>query len=114
LKIIKRAVLVLIAIVGSTYGMADEQNNDYYHGTVSGYDFNEYHLQLIKGDWLTAVLKSPKLEVIIFTPISKNLTHGEPFEIKKSGEYTLRVLMPRVFARRNLQLDYQLSLTIDR
>ncbi|MBT6100688.1 MAG: hypothetical protein HOH40_04265 [Oceanospirillaceae bacterium] len=74
---------MLIAIVGSTYGMADEQNNDYYHGTVSGYDFNEYHLQLIKGDWLTAVLKSPKLEVMIFTPISKNLTHGEPFEIKK-------------------------------
>ena len=76
---------MLIAIVGSTYGMADEQNNDYYHGTVSGYDFNEYHLQLIKGDWLTAVLKSPKLEVMIFTPISKNLTHGEPFEIKKVG-----------------------------
>ena len=49
MKIIKRAVLVLIAFVGSTYGMADEQNNDYYHGTVSGYDFNEYHLQLIKG-----------------------------------------------------------------
>ena len=109
-----RVVLGLLAIVGSTWGLAHEQYKDYYHGTVSGYDFHEYHLQLIKGDRLTAVLKSTKLEVIIFKPIAKILTNNEPFKIEQSGAYTLRVLMPRVFARRKLQLDYQLSLTIDR
>ena len=50
----------------------------------------------------------------MFKPIAKILTNNEPFKIEQSGAYTLRVLMPRVFARRKLQLDYQLSLTIDR
>ena len=72
-----RVVLGLLTIVGSTWGLAHEQNKDYYHGTVSGYDFHEYHLQLIKGDRLTAVLKSTKLEVIMFKPIAKILTNNE-------------------------------------
>jgi hypothetical protein len=64
-----RAVLGLIAIVGSTWGMAHEQNNVHHQGTVSGYDFNEYHLQLIKGNRLTADLENPKLDATLFKPI---------------------------------------------
>tara|TARA_B110001469_G_scaffold34754_1_gene34995 strand:+ start:854 stop:1021 length:168 start_codon:yes stop_codon:yes gene_type:complete len=49
--------------------MAHEQNNVHHQGTVSGYDFNEYHLQLIKGNRLTADLKNPKLDATLFKPI---------------------------------------------
>jgi hypothetical protein len=94
-----RAVLGLIASVGSTWTMTHEQHNEYDHRTIAGYDFNEYHQQLIKGDRLTADLKSPKIEVILFEPMAKTLTHSELFEIKHSGEQTLRLLMPRVFVR---------------
>ena len=108
------AMLGLIAFFESTWCMAKEQYNCNHQGTISGYLFHEYHLQLMEGDKLTAGLKNTKLDVIILMPISTTLSNGVPFEIKKSGEYTLRVLMPRVFARRKLQLDYQLSLSVDR
>ncbi len=85
-----------------------------HQGSISGYAYDEYKLQLHKGDSLTANINIQQLEVIIFAPTNLTLTNQKPVEIKSEGEYILRVLMPRALARRNKEYQYQLSLTVTR
>ncbi len=85
-----------------------------HQGSISGYAYDEYKLQLHKGDSLTANINIQQLEVIIFAPTNLTLTNQKPVEIKSEGEYIIRVLMPRALARRNKEYQYQLSLTVTR
>ena len=96
----------------STHTPQDYQQT--HQGKISGYAYDEYKLQLLVGDKLTANISTELLQVIIFSPINDTLINQQAIEIKSTGEYILRVLMPRALARRNEVYQYQLSLTITR
>jgi hypothetical protein len=83
-----------------------------HQGKILGYAFDEYNLQLLRGDKLTANLNTSKLEVIIYSPINMTINHQQPIEITSDGEYILRVLMPRASARKSEEHQYQLSIAI--
>lgn len=80
-------------------------------GVISGFSFDEYTLKLKSGDVITSQINSDKLDVIIYAPESATLQNGEPYTVAQSGEYVLRVLLPRAFARREGKYPYELTVT---
>ena len=100
------------------YGCAlNQQQGDYqvvHEGKISGYAYHDYALKLARNDRLTIDINTPTLDVIIISPVEMPLENNQPFTVLKDDEYTLRVLMPRAFARRNETYQYQLSITVDR
>lgn len=80
-------------------------------GVISGFAFDEYTLKLKSGDVITSQINSDKLDVIIYAPESATLQNGEPYTVAQSGEYILRVLLPRAFARREGKYPYEFTVT---
>lgn len=80
-------------------------------GVVSGYSFDEYKLNVQAGEVITSYIDTDKLDVIIFAPESATLQNSQPYIAKQTGEYTLRVLLPRAFARRAGSYPYKLTVT---
>ena len=83
-----------------------------YEGSISGYEFNEHVLTLQAGNILTAEISASELDVIVFSPISAPLEQGESLQVNEAGEYTIRVLLPRALARREVNVTYQLLLNV--
>ncbi len=111
-----RLIAILMLVLGAL-GCASQQGTQtrelVYQGNITGYDFDEYKLSLNTNDKLTANIDVRQLDVIIFNPMSLTLENDKPVTITQSGEYTLRVLMPRAFARRGESYDYRLVVSID-
>ncbi|WP_066018103.1 hypothetical protein [Endozoicomonas atrinae] len=107
-------LLLLFVLSGCTL---NQQQGDYqiiHEGKISGYAYHDYALKLARNDRLTIDINTPALDVIIVAPVEAALENNQPFTVLTDDEYTLRVLMPRAFARRNETYQYQLSITVDR
>ena len=81
-------------------------------GKISGYGYCEYLLRAKKGQTLTVQSSSSKADIMLRGPVEQLLTDGEPVTLGADGVYTLRVLMPRAIARKNLQEKYSLDIAI--
>ena len=103
------SLLALILLESCT---SQQAYNNTYTGSISGYAYDEFALDLKTGNTLSIDISEPALEVIIVAPISLNLAHHESVPIMKSGQYIIRVLLPRAVARRNKSYPYQLIMHI--
>lgn len=81
-------------------------------GKISGYNYCDYVFTVKKGQVLTIRNSAKRAETIIFSPENMCLTDNQPVELGQSGEYVVRVLFPRTFARRNIQESYTLHMTL--
>ena len=114
LRTLIQVILLSLLLMACSSNNPPQDYQQTHQGSILGYAYDEYKLQLHKGDSLTANINIQQLEVIIFAPTNLTLTNQKPVEIKSEGEYILRVLMPRALARRNKEYQYQLSLTVTR
>ncbi len=114
MKAIIQIILALTVFSGCSLNKNYESYKQIHDGKISGYAYDEYKLQLFKNDKLTTNISTHKLNVIIYSPINQSLENQSPINIESEGEYILRVLMPRAFARRNEEYEYRLSITVDR
>jgi flagellar basal body-associated protein FliL len=115
LKIIIQMILVVLILLGGCFSNQQDSGFKQLHqGKISGYDFDEFKLQLVKNDKLSANINTDKLDVIIYSPINITLENQTAIDITSTGEYVIRVLMPRAFARRNEVYQYRLSLAVVR
>lgn len=114
LKVLIQVVLASILLMSCSSHLNQESYNQTHNGIISGHAYDEYKLQLFKGDKLTVNISTHKLDVVVYSPINVTLKNQSSIDIKSEGEYVLRVLMPRSFARRNEKYEYQLSIVIDR
>ncbi len=112
LRVFIQVILLSFLLMACTSTHNKHGYQQTHQGKISGYAFDEYNLQLLKGDKLTANLNTSKLEVIIYSPINMTINNQQPIEITSDGEYVLRVLMPRAAARRSEEHQYQLSIAI--
>lgn len=81
-------------------------------GKISGYNYCEYVFPVKKGQILTIRNSAKRAETIIYSPESIYLANNKPVQLTQSGEYLVRVLFPRAFARRNMQESYTLHMTL--
>jgi flagellar basal body-associated protein FliL len=115
LKIIIQMILVVLILLGGCFSNQQDSGFKQLHqGKISGYDFDEFKLQLVKNDKLSANINTDKLDVIIYSPINITLENQTVIDITSTGEYLIRVLMPRAFARRKEAYEYRLSLAVVR
>ena len=109
----KYLYLCLLIVLCSCF--QDDQDNikEYiYSGEITGYEYKDYRLLLKKHDKLTSNLEANNLEVIIFSPENITLVNDKIIEIENDGEYIIRVLMKRAFARRDRTYEYKLSIKV--
>lgn len=90
-----------------------EVHQESYQGNITGYAFDEYKLQLATDEILTTNIDVRQLEVVVYSPVNVTLYNDQPLAIEADGEYTLRVLMPRAFARRGDSYNYRLLVQIE-
>ncbi len=102
----------LLALIFLACCSSQQAYKNVYTGNISGYAYDEFALDLKTGNTLSIELSEPALEVIIVAPISLNLAHHESVPIMKSGQYIIRILLPRAVARRNKSYPYQLIMHI--
>lgn len=75
-------------------------------GTITGYKYIDYKIGIRAGQVLSLELSPQnKAELVIFMPKGENMPDaagisGGTMQIDETGDYTVRVLMPRAFARR--------------
>lgn len=81
-------------------------------GRISGYNCCDYVFTAKKGQVLTIRTTARRAETIIYSPENICLTNNEPVEPGQSGEFAVRVLFPRAFARGNIQESYTLHMTL--
>lgn len=81
-----------------------------HKGNIVAYAYDDYAINLAKDDTLSVNIDTDKLDVIIYSPIELALENNKPVRVQSAGEYTLRVLMPRAFARRGEAYDYTLTI----
>jgi hypothetical protein len=92
-------------------------------GSISGYTFDEYSIQGKQGQALTLMVKQKAqhgallLEAVVFSinghPPSRIIAAWKNRRLDESGEYVIRVLMPRTYARKNLTAAYTLVVTLN-
>lgn len=88
-------------------------------GSITGYRYADYVLRAKAGQTIVAKVSSAEssIEFVIFKPDMDNLD-GMFSEtdwsgvLPVSGNYTIRVLMPRSAARRKTTADYRLSISL--
>lgn len=107
-------VFVWLILGGCALGAGKQAYQEKHTGEISGYVYDEYPLQLSENDQLTVTIDAKKLNVIIYSSISAVLENNKPITINSSGNYLLRVLMPRAFSCRNEKSEYQLLIAVDR
>ena len=103
----------LFILSGCSLAGKSKLNEQHHQSTILGYQYDQYPLKLKQGDKLTIYINSDKLDVILFSPINLDLQNGQQITISESGDYQLRVLLPRAFARRNIEVQYQLDIAVD-
>ncbi|HQU83528.1 MAG TPA: hypothetical protein PKY59_10400 [Pyrinomonadaceae bacterium] len=88
-------------------------------GTITGYKYIDYKIGIKAGQVLSLDLSPQnKLEMVIFMPDGDNMPDaagigGGTMQIDESGDYTVRVLMPRSAARRkNVTANFTLKIEI--
>lgn len=113
MKKVVHVVFVWLILGGCALDASKQVYQEKHTGEISGYGYDEYRLQLSENEQLTVDLDVNKLDVIIYSPISVVLENDKPISIEASGNYVLRVLMPRAFARRNEKFKYQLLITVN-
>lgn len=96
---VKHVVFLYLILGGCTVGTDQKIYQEEYSGEISGYEYDEYQLQLSENDQLTANIDVDKLDVIIYSPTSTVLENDKPITINTSGNYILRVLMPSRLSR---------------
>ncbi len=105
-------MLTVLSLIGCTQLPENKSINKLYQGNIHGYDYEDHTIELNQGDRLSVQLDTNPLEVIIVSPITKQLYVHSEVIIDSSSEYILRVLMPRSAARKNLSINYQLIVTV--
>ncbi len=106
-------LLMIFLLVGCSQTFAKKSSSELYSGNISGYEFDDYSVLLKKDDKLLIQLDNNELDVIIFSPINKQLFNNIEVLIDVPGEYVLRVLMPRSLARKQSRKKYQLMVVIN-
>jgi hypothetical protein len=85
-------------------------------GQLKGYDYCDYIVQAAKGQRLRTVLSGKnrnRVQAALFGRLERGLNDNEPVVLPETGQYTVRVLMPRTFARRGRTASYRLHIRID-
>lgn len=112
LKTILLLILTALIFGGCSLHKTNKSYKQTHIGKISGYAYDEFKLNLNANDILTTNINTTKLDVIIYSPINISLKNQNPISIEKQGQYVLRVLMPRAFARRKEEYKYTLSISI--
>ena len=88
-------------------------------GRVSGYKYIDYIIGVRAGQKLKLKLETGgSAELVILAPSGENISGGLEgiqftVETEFSGDYKIRVLQPRAFARRNNASNYTLRISIE-
>lgn len=85
-----------------------------YSGRVAGYDYCDYVFTASAGQTLTVAVSgrhSNRLTPVLFDP-EQQVDLSEAVTLDRSGRHIVRVLMPRVFARRGNSVSYKVTITI--
>jgi hypothetical protein len=85
-------------------------------GQLKGYDYCDYVVRAAKDQTLRIVLSGKnrnRVEAVLVSPLERSLIDNEPVVLPETGPYTVRVLMPRTFARRGRTASYRLRIQID-
>lgn len=86
-------------------------------GTVKGYAYKDYVFTARRGQRISVKLdaKYPSPEAIVRDTNGENLNSGSDWsgEASAAGNYTVRVLLPRAFARRGTSAAFRLTIEID-
>jgi hypothetical protein len=87
-------------------------------GTVKGYVYRDYVFSARAGQRVTITLaaKYPHPDMVVRNPGGENLSSGGADwngALETTGNYTVRVLLPRAFARRGTAAAYKLTIEIE-
>ena len=87
-------------------------------GTVKGYAYKDYIFTAKEGQQVTITLDSkyPNPEMVVRDPNGENLPSGGinwNGDLPATGNYTVRVLLPRAFARRGTSTSYKITIEIE-
>lgn len=87
-----------------------------YSGEVAGYDWCDYLFEAGAGQGVTVAFagrRTNRLEAHLMDPGQEvPVPEGTPVTLESGGHHTLRVLMPRTFARRGARVRYRITLAI--
>jgi hypothetical protein len=89
-----------------------------FRGRINGYRYVDYIVGARAGQTLRLKLQTTgSAEIVVFTPSDENIDGGDGLEytgeIQYTGDYKIRVLQPRAFARRNNASNYTLRISIE-
>lgn len=88
-------------------------------GRISGYKYVDYVIGVRRGQTISFVLaRSGSAEAVLFTETEQNVPGGDGVldysgKAGYTGDYKIRVLQPRAFARRNNASNYTLRISIE-
>lgn len=87
-------------------------------GRVTGYKYVDYIIGARAGQTLTLKLETNgSAEIVVFTASGENVAGANGLEytgeVESTGDYKIRVLQPRAFARRNNASNYTLRISIE-
>lgn len=87
-------------------------------GRINGYKYVDYIIAARAGQTLKLKLQTTgSAEIVVFTPSDENVDGASGLEytgeIEYTGDYKIRILQPRAFARRNNASNYTLRISIE-
>lgn len=82
-----------------------------YQGTITGYNYDTYYFDAKQGQSVTISIKTPHHANAFLYGYDDFFTN-QPYVLPQTGKYEVRVVQPRVFARRGKKSDYSLSITV--
>lgn len=86
-------------------------------GRIVGYSYVDYLLRVRSGQTISAqITTAGSAEIVVFAPSGENVG-GDPIDfsalLEQTGDYKIRVLMPRAFARRKAASNYALKISVN-
>lgn len=87
-------------------------------GRIAGYKYVDYVVGVRRGQTLSFTLTTGgSAEAVLFTDTEQNVPDGDSVreysdQTAYTGDYKIRVLMPRAFARRGAVSDYTLRISV--
>jgi hypothetical protein len=85
-----------------------------YAGHIAGYEYCDYVFTASTGQTLTVAVAgrhSNRITPVLFGPDQQADLSG-PLKLERGGRHTVRIVMPRVFARRGIAVDYKVTITL--